>query len=245
MRCDVVHCLAVADRFRQYSPVVRSRRVKSLVILSVSVLIAAAMAEAEDLEPKSSPTPDPASSELQEPALPTPEAPSGDAGPMLLPESNELPANPGAEQPTRASINRASTKFSPRETARFDEVQSLAMSNPRAAYLLKRARNSSSAAARRTYLRAYYSTVAARMRKLDPELKGSIDAYEEEKVHEVAGSASSDSYHRSRSHHTATREPHHRSRRVAAHHRYERMMIIYDPYGPYMPPYGPPVFDPW
>ena len=223
---------------------------KSLVILSVSVLIAVTMAEAQDSEPKSSPTPSPASSEMEEPALPTPEATPGDTGPILLPESSELPANPAAEQPTRASINRASTKASAKETVRFDEIQSIAMSNPRAAYLLKRARNSSSAAARRAYLRAYYSTVAARMRKLDPELKGSIDAYEEEKVHQVAGSASNGSYHGSRSHRTETRVPHHRSRRVATHHRYERMMIMYDPYGPYpygpyMPSYGPPVFDPW
>jgi hypothetical protein len=226
---------------------------KSLVILSVSVLIAVTMAEAQDSEPKSSPTPSPASSEMEEPALPTPEATPGDTGPILLPESSELRANPAAEQPTRASINRASTKPSAKETVRFDEIQSIAMSNPRAAYLLKRARNSSSAAARRAYLRAYYSTVAARMRKLDPELKSSIDAYEEEKVQQVAGSASpSDgSYHGSRSHRTVTRELHHRSRRVTAHHRYQRMMIIYDPYydpyyGPYMPPYGPPpVFGPW
>jgi hypothetical protein len=222
---------------------------KALVILSVSVLIAVGMSEAQDSDPKSSPTPDPTSSEVQEPALPTPEATPEDAGPALLPESNELPANPGTKRPITASINRVSTKPSTRETDRFGEVQSMAMSNPRAAYLLKRARNSSSAAARRTYLRAFYSTVAARMRKLDPELKGAIDAYEEEKVHQVAGSASNGSYHRSRSHHTATREPHHSSRRVAAHHHYARTMIIYDPYGPYGPyglPYGPPVvFDPW
>ncbi len=225
---------------------------KSLVILSVSVLIAVTMAEAQDSEPKSSPTPSPASSEMEEPALPTPEATPGDAGPILLPESSELPANPAAEQPTKASINRAATK----ETVRFDEIQSMAMSNPRAAYLLKRARNSSSAAARRAYLRAYYSTVAARMRKLDPQLKSSIDAYEEEKVQQVAGSASpsNGSHHRSFSHRTVTRELHHRSRRVAAHHHYQRMMIMYDPYYdpyygpymPYMPPYGPPpVFGPW
>jgi hypothetical protein len=221
---------------------------KSLVILLVSVLIAVAMAEAEDSEPKSSPTPGSTSSEMEEPALPTPDATPGDAGSTLLPESNELPANPRAEQPMRASINRASTKPSAREEARFDAIQSMAMSSPRAAYLLRRARNSSSAAARRTYLRAYYSAVAARMRKLDPELKSSIDAYEEAKIHQAAGFASSGngSSHRSRSHRTATREPHHRSRRVTARHRYERMMIIYDPDGPYMPPYGPPVvFEPW
>jgi hypothetical protein len=223
---------------------------KSLLMLSLGVLIAVAVVEAQESDPKSSPTPDPTSSEMQEPALPTPEATPGDAEPILLPESNQLPANPGAERPTRASISRASTTSSAKETARFNEVQSLAMRNPRAAYLLKRARNSSSAATRRTYLREYYSTVAARMRKLDPELKGSIDAYEEEKVHQVVGSASNGSYHGSRSHRTETREPHHRSRRVATHHRYERMMIMYDPYGPYpygpyMPSYGPPVFDPW
>jgi hypothetical protein len=218
---------------------------KSLVLLSVSVLIVAGVSEAQDSEPKSSPTPDPTSSEMQEPALPTPEAAPRDAGPALLPESNELPANPGAKQPIKASVNRVSTKPSAIETDRFNEVQSRAMSNPRAAYLLKRARNSSSAAARRTYLRAYYSTVAARMRKLDPELKGAIDAYEEEKVHQVAASANNGSYHRSRSHHTATREPHHRSRRVTARHHSGRTMIIYDPYGPYLPPLGPPVFDPW
>ena len=223
---------------------------KSLVILSLGLLIAVSMTKGENSEPQPSPSPSPNFSEVEEPALPTPEASPGEAGPTLLPESNEIPANPGPQESTRASINRASTKPSARETARFDEVQSMAMGNPRAAYLLKRARNSSSTAARRTYLRAYYSTVAARMRKLDPELKVSIDAYEEEKVNQVAGSASSDSYHRSRSHHTATREPHRRSRRVTSHHRYERMMIIYDPYGPYpygpyMPPYGPPVFGPW
>jgi hypothetical protein len=51
--------------------------VKSLVILSVSALIAVAMAEAQDSEPKSSPTPSPASSEMEEPALPNARSYSG------------------------------------------------------------------------------------------------------------------------------------------------------------------------
>jgi hypothetical protein len=220
---------------------------KSLVVLSVCLLISVDPAEAEDSAPKSSPTPGPTSSEM-EPALPAPDATPVDAGPTLLPGSDELPTVPRTEQPASTSINRASTEAPPREGARFAEVRSLAMNNPRAAYLLKRARNSTSARARRTYLRAYYETVAARMRKLDPELKSSIDGYEEAEVRQVAGSANSSNgpSHRSHSHRTAGRESHHRSRRVAAHHRYQRMMIIYDPYGPYMPPYGPPmVFDPW
>jgi hypothetical protein len=221
---------------------------KSLVMPLVCVLITVVMAEGQDPEPKSSPTPGPLSGETDEPALPAPDVTPGNAGPALLPESDALPANPNAEQSMRAAVNRASTKPAAKEGARFDEIQSLAMSNPRAVYLLKRARNSSSIAARRAYLRAYYSAVAARMRKLDPELKSSIDDYEEAKIHQIAGFAnsSSGSSHRSRSHRTVVRAPRHRSRRITAHHRYDRMMIIYDPYGPYMPSYGPPVvFEPW
>jgi hypothetical protein len=210
---------------------------KWLVIFSVNVLIALALAvaEAEDSQPKSSPT----SSKLEEPALPTPDATPDGAGPTLLPESDELPANPPPNHPMRASINQVAAKPSAIERARFEEAQSMAMSNPRAAYLLKRARMSSSGTARRIYLRAYYSTVAARMRKLDPELKSSIDAYEEAKVHQITGSGSpgNGSSHRSRSSHKATREVHHRSRKATANHRYERMMILYDPYGPYLPPW--------
>ncbi len=224
-----------------------TRKYRFLVSAGVSIAVAMAKVEAEDSGPISSPTPGPTTSGMEEPALPTPDATPGDAGPILLPESDQLPATPRAEQSTKASINRLTTEPSAKERARFEEVQSRAMSNPRAAYLLKRARNSSSAAARRTYFRAYYSTVAARMRKLDPELKSSIDAYEQAKVHQVSGSAipSNGSSRQSRSHRSPTRDPHHRSRRETAHHRRERMMIIYDPYGPYMPPppYGP--FDPW
>ena len=175
---------------------------KFFVLLFVGVLVA--VAEAESSDPKPSPTPGPISGEMEEPVLPTPDATPGDADATLLPESDELPAKAAAEQPTRASTNRLSLKSSAGEKGRFAKVQSMAMSSPRAAYLLKRARKSSSVAARRTYLRAYYSTVAARMRA------------------------------------------HHRPRKVAARHRYERMMIIYYPYGPGLPPYGPPmVFDPW
>ena len=219
---------------------------KSLVILSLGVLIVGAKAEAEDSQPQPA-VPHPP--EMEEPALPTPEAAPGDGGSTVLPESDELLAHPRGEQPVRASSQRVSTQPSSGDEARFDEIRSKAMSNPRAAYLLKRARTSSSAAARRTYLREYYSTVAARMRRLDPELRSSIDAYEEAKIHEIAASSgSANSYsHRSSSHHTAA--AHHRSRRVSSHRHHERMVIMYDPYypyGPYMPPYGPPVvFDPW
>jgi hypothetical protein len=225
---------------------------KSLVMLSLGVLTVVAMAKAEDSQSQPTPTPNPA--EIEEPALPTPEATPGDGGPTVLPESDELPVHPRAEQPARASSERVSTRPSSGDDSHFDEIRSKAMSNPRAAYLLKRAKTSSSAAARRTYLREYYSTVAARMRRLDPELRSSIDAYEEAKIHEIgASSSSTSSYsHRSSSHRTANSEARHRSKRASSRRHHERMFIMYDPYdpyypyGPYMPPYGPPVvFDPW
>jgi hypothetical protein len=219
------------------------------VILSLGVLIVVATTEAEDSQPQPTPVSNPA--EMEEPALPTPEATPGDGGPTVLPESDELPSRPRGDQPAKASLERVSTRSSSGDEARFDEIRSKAMSNPRAAYLLKRARTSLSATARRTYLREYYWTVAARMRRLDPELRSSIDAYQEAKIHEIPGSSSSANSHshRSSSHRRANTEAHHRSRRVSSRHHRERMIIMYDPYypyGPYMPPYGPPVvFDPW
>jgi len=225
---------------------------KSLVILSLAVLIVVARAQAEDSQPQPTPVSNPA--EMEEPALPTPEATPGDGGPTVLPESDELLARPRGEQPAKASLERLSTRPSSGDEARLDEIRSKAKSNPRAAYLLKRARTSSSATARRSYLREYYSTVAAGMRRLDPELRSSIDAYEEAKIHEIGGSSKSPNSfsHRSSSHRTGHLEAHRKSRRVSSRRHHERMMIMYDPYypyGPYMPPYGPygppVVFDPW
>jgi hypothetical protein len=221
---------------------------KGHAIISLVLMAALAVANAENT-PSKSPSPSLNTSETEEPALPTSETVPSNAEPDLLPESGELPARP----PVGAPSNLSSTRESPRQEfekePRFDEIRSLAMSNPRAAYLLKRARGSSNSASRRAYLRAYYVTVASRMRKLDPKLKSSIDAYEEAKIHEVSGASASTvrvSSHRSRLHRTASQQAHHRMHRVSSRNRYRRMVIIYDPYGPYFAPYGPPVvFYPW
>jgi hypothetical protein len=125
----------------------------------------------------------------------------------------------------------------------------LAMSSPRAAYLLKRAKDSSNSVSRRSYLRAYYITVATRMRKLDPKLKSSIKAYEEEKIHEATGVRTSTvgtSSHHTRRHQTASHEVHHRLHRAYSVHSYRRMIMIDDPYAAGFSPYGPPVvLYPW
>ena len=81
---------------------------KSPVILSLGVLIAAAIAEVGNSETQPIPIP----GEMEEPALPTPDATPGDDGPSVLPKSDELPARPRAEQPARASSERVSTRSS-------------------------------------------------------------------------------------------------------------------------------------
>lgn len=217
-------------------------------IVSLAMLIGLiAVAKAED-SGSQAPSSSPAGGELEEPALPTPEAAPSSPVPDLLPESSELPAHPLTGIPPKLSSSPASALHSSEEEGRFDEIRSLAMRNPRAAYLLKRARSSSKSASRRTYLRAYYVAVASRMRKLDPKLASSINAYEEAKINEVSATRNSTVQvsHRSRSRRTANRESHHRSHRLSSEYRYRRMIIIDDPYGPEMPPYGPPmVFYPW
>jgi hypothetical protein len=218
------------------------------IILSLAMIAALTVADAEDA-PSQSPSSSLRTSETDEPALPTPEAVPSNPGPGLLPESNELPARPPAEVPGKLSPNRVSARPMSQGDGHFDEIRSLAMSNPRAAYLLKRARFSSNSASRRSYLRAYYVTVASRMRKLDPKLRSSIDAYEEAKIHEISGARTSGaraSSHRSRMHRTASQEGRHRMRRGSFENRYRRTMIIDGPYGPEFLPYGPPaVFYPW
>ncbi|MBV8379085.1 MAG: hypothetical protein JO279_18990 [Verrucomicrobia bacterium] len=215
------------------------------IIISFVLLSALAGAHAED-SPSQPPTPSSSEEELDEPALPTPETAPSDSVPGLLPESGELPAGPPANA-SKLTLPRGSAQQVSETGGRFDEIRSLAMSNARAAYLLKRARSSSRSVSRRTYLRAYYMTVAARMRKLDPKLKSAIDAYEEEKMREAAATSSTARVsHQSGQHRTAHLAVHHRSHRVSFAHRYRRFYIIDGPYGPDFPPFGPPVvFDPW
>jgi hypothetical protein len=226
----------------------RPEGMKLHAMLSLALVTALGVAGAE-VSPSQSPSAVPSTGEMEEPALPTSEGNPSNSEPSLLPESGQLPAGPSAKVPAKFSSTQASPKRLAEIDERFDRIRSLAMSNPRANYLLKRARNSSNSASRRTYLRAYYMTLASRMRRLDPKLKSYIDAYEEARIHEVspgralparAGS------HRRSVHRTTSREVHRRSHAVFSGYRYRRMMIIDDRYGPELSPYGPPpFFYPW
>ena len=186
--------------------------------------------------------------EIEEPALPGAEADPTNPGPGLLPETGELPSRPSSKTSAKLSSSRGPTQRALEKNGRFEVVRALAMVNRHAAYLLRRAKQSSNAAARRTYLRAYYMSVASRMRKLDPKLNSSINAYEESKLDELsrARTSTARSSHRSRLRGTARLAGHHRLRRASYENRYRRIIVIDAPYGPDFPPYGPPVvFEPW
>ena len=216
-------------------------------IISFALAAGLSTVNAED-SPLPSPSPSASTSEMEEPALPVPDTGQSNPEPDLLPESGALPSRLPPEVPSKLSRDGASPQAASKNAGRFDEIRSLAMSSPRAVYLLKRARHSSNPAARHLYLRAYYVAVASQMRKLDPNLKSSIEGYEETQIHEVSSAHTTPArtaLHRSRLHGTASQE-HHRSHRVSYQHHYRRYIIIDYPYGPEYPPYGPPmVFYPW
>jgi len=201
---------------------------------------------AKDVSREAQPAPEAPKTEIDEPALPTPERNAVDSNPSLLPESDELPEHVPAEHPASRIDAAPATRVNVAENDRFESIRSQAMNNAHAAYLLKRATHASGSAARRRYMRAYYVNVAERMRKLDPKLRASINAYEEAKISDIGEEkkGSAHTTHHRVVHRTASRKTRYASHRSHPHHRhYDRAMVDYDPYGPaYFPYYyGPPV----
>jgi hypothetical protein len=238
-------------QYRDKSGIMRllGDRTTSMNAFAISILVASICvlkSTAEDVPRPSPTTTESPATEMDEPALPAPEQNPPASSPDLLPESNELPEHVPAERPTNAKVLATTATENIEENQRFERIRSRAANDPHASYLLKRANHSIKSATRRNYLRAYYVSLADRMRKLDPKLKASIDTYERAKIHEIG--ARNVSQHTSRIVHRRTS----RKTRYAGHHShshrylYERVMVE-DPYGPYDAPYfGPPVvFYPW
>src|ERR1700751_1415968 len=200
---------------------------------------------AEDVSREAQPAPEAPKTEIDEPALPTPERNAADSSPSLLPESDELPEHVPAERPAGRMVAAPATKVNVAENDRFESIRSQAMNNVHAAYLLKRATHASSSATRRRYMRAYYVSVAERMRKLDPKLSTSINTYEATKISDIGEEkGSAHTTHHRVVHRTASRKTHYASHRSHSHRRhYDRAMVDYDPYRPGHFPYyyGPPV----
>jgi hypothetical protein len=221
-------------------------RRQAIILLVALVLLA--VANAQDA---SSPIGAPAAGdkETDELALPSPEPDSQSTEPGLLPEAGKLPAKPPKTDPIKERLTAEVSGSAAETEARIEKARSIAMESPRALYLLKRAHSSSHSAARRRYLREYYATLADQMRRLDPELRSSINAYEESKIHEISGTEKPEtkvSHHRSGVRHVASAETHHKNHRLSSEYRYRRRIIVDDPYGPAFYPFGPPVmYAPW
>jgi hypothetical protein len=160
--------------------------------LATVLLLSSAMAD----ESKSVASPSPSPSLSPVPAV-TPEeleSPLPDGSPqeqpptILLPEPNFLPPpppqTPGNETPFTTVT--AEPRRTPQDESRFKEIKDTAMGSARANYLLKESKRALSNEARKNYLRAYYYTVCAQMRRLDPNLKPMIQAYESEEIQKLA-----------------------------------------------------------
>jgi hypothetical protein len=107
--------------------------------------------------------------------------------PELLPKSNALPGT-GARLPdfTPDSAIPTPTPLTPeqikRNQARFEAIRANAMRSARALFLLEQSRVALTEEARKNYLRAYYYSVCAEMRRMEPGLKSMINAFERERI---------------------------------------------------------------
>jgi hypothetical protein len=138
--------------------------------------------------------------------VPTPSgAPEPQAAPDLLPDSNQLPAEPAdlrlpspstlkPERTNPTQPTEAQKVVSPEEQeknrAKLVELRALAMRNPRVVDLLKEANGAMMDEAKREFMRAYYHTLCTRMRQLDPRLGQTITAFERDEIRKLAAGPS-------------------------------------------------------
>jgi hypothetical protein len=116
--------------------------------------------------------------------------------PELLPKSDALPGTgAGAFDPVPNPVPNVSatptpTPISPeqqkRNETRLAEIRNSAMRSARPIYLLEQSQKALTDEARRNFLRAYYYSVCAEMRRMEPDLKAMINAFEQEQIRALA-----------------------------------------------------------
>jgi hypothetical protein len=162
--------------------------------ISFFARVSAAQEASPSPTPEATPTPaaeagpSPESAMPQESATPNPE-PQAPAD--LLPESKTLPGPPPnipspfdlIPEGTKIEIpafpaNKTSAEQQENDRRRFRQLRTIAARDPYAIYLFDRAKVTKTDASRRRYMRAYYFAMCSQMRRLDPKLKPTIDAFE-------------------------------------------------------------------
>jgi len=179
--------------------------VDRLGVLLGAILFIAATASGQQVEPSPAATPQPEETTTQSPGQETPTAspaptvspsPGPQQAPQLLPDTNALPSQPSATSALRDLIpegikpsipgpllpSPGSAEQSEKDKIRFREIRTIAVRNPYAIYLLRKARSQATDELKREYLRVYYLTMCDEMRKLEPRLKGMIDGFENSNV---------------------------------------------------------------
>jgi hypothetical protein len=117
--------------------------------------------------------------------------PEPQIAPDLLPESKTLPPLPPESSLPRDLIperpkpvkttplpSPGSAEQQEKDKIRFRQIRTIAVRDPFAIYLAKRAAEQKTEEGQREYFRAYYTSMAAHMRRLEPKLKPLIDAFE-------------------------------------------------------------------
>jgi hypothetical protein len=107
--------------------------------------------------------------------LPVP-PPESSLPPDLIPQGTK-PSLPGIPAP-----NPASAEQQEKDKVRFRQIRTIALRNPFAVYLLRRATLEKTSEGEREYLRAYYTVMSDQMRKFEPRLKPLIDIFEGGKI---------------------------------------------------------------
>jgi hypothetical protein len=161
--------------------------------LATFLIISSAVAEPE---PRPSPTPSPIPAALA-PTIPESPLPDGlpqqQAPTILLPDPNFLPSpaklSPGNDSPLGDAPEESKPEL--QDESRFQKLKSAVMGSARANYLLKEAKTALSNEARKNFMRAYYYTICAQMRRLDPSLKSVIKNYETEEIQKLGSESSS------------------------------------------------------
>jgi hypothetical protein len=115
--------------------------------------------------------------------------------PELLPKSDALPGTgarlPGFGPAAVATPTPISPEERKRNEARFAEIRSSAMRSARPIFLLEQSKSALTEEARKNYLRAYYYSICAQMRKMEPNLKSMINEFEREQIRSLAQGKSS------------------------------------------------------
>jgi hypothetical protein len=110
--------------------------------------------------------------------------------PELLPKSDALPGTGvGAFDPVpnaSATLTPISPEQQKRNEARLAEIRNSAMRSARPIFLLEQSHSALTDEARKNFLRAYYYSVCAEMRRKEPGLQPMINAFEREQIRALA-----------------------------------------------------------